>query len=159
MISNVFGPEWAVSKDFHSLVAIRKDAKLLGTIGRIDSILLREGEDPWDNAISTDYLIVITLRPKLSKTEYADFASQRSKLITTRMKGIPIESMEAFSVRIAAEDAIALPDFYFGDSAVYVNYTARRSFEVRPTSIVTCRDQVLEILKGKCSKYKESEQD
>ena len=151
-----FGPEWTVAKDLNSFVAVRKNAKLLSRISRIDAIL---GGDPWDKSIQLDYSISINLRPKLTDAEYHELDQLRTRLIARRIEGLDPSSKDTFSRRSEAEDTIKLPDYFFGNSAVYFRCTAERFFDVRPQSIETTRAEVLKILQSNCRQYsKETEQ-
>lgn len=155
-LGKAFGPEWTIAKDFNSFVAVRKDAMLLNRISRIAPIL---GGDPWDKSIHSDYSISINLRPKLTDAEYHELDQLRARLIAKRIKGLDPSSKDTFSRRSEAEDAITLPDYFFGNSAVYLRCTAERFFDVRPQSIETTRAEVLKILQSTCRQYsKEPEQ-
>ena len=155
-LGKAFGPEWTVAKDFNSFVAVRKHAKLLYRVSRIDPIL---GGDPWDKSIQSDYTISIMLRPKLTDIEYQELDQLRARLIARRIKGLDPSLKDTFSRRSEAEDTIKLPDYFFGNSAVYFRCTAERFFDVRPQSIEITRAEVLKMLETNCRKYsKEPEQ-
>lgn len=152
-IREAFGPEWTVSTDFVSMVAIRRDAKLLGTRGRIDPVLLKEGEDLWDDSISSDFRISIFMRPKLTEAEFRELSDLRKKLVEARKPGFSTDIKNAFGQLLEAEGTIELPDFYIGDRAIYFSYTGQKWAEARPESITACRDKVLEILRKECRPY------
>ena len=152
-IREVFGPEWTVSTDFDSMVAIRRDAKLLGKQSRIAPVLLKEGEDLWDDSISSDCMICVFMRPKLTETEFRQLSALRDHLIETRKKDFPVNPKDAFGELEAARGAITLPGFHLGDRAIYFRCTADQRFDVRPENIAACRDQVLGILQKECRSY------
>jgi hypothetical protein len=151
-LQTTLGADWTVVSDFNSFTAIRRNVKVLNTVSRIDPILTNR--DQWDNALTTDYVINIVVRPKLSEKEYADMARLRDEWIAARSKGVEPGSKDAYEVRKQGEAAVSLPDFFFGESAVYVTTTAPIPFKLRPDEVSADRDRLLAILRADCHPYR-----